>query len=194
MNFDEVLGLLAEYKGLPTKNPELIQAAEFYFERRDELLGRFPRLLRMYAAADEMGKSVDLLALFEGTLFEVCWVEKFIARADSIEMCRKKIAMLLSVFANKRMTFLHDPNLAAWAVGSALIAERNSRARGLTAMFQSRDVQMLERVMAECGQHVEAGRSLPGDLRDKLKALENQGVFLPSDIYVALELAMASPA
>jgi hypothetical protein len=44
--------------------------------------------------------------------------------------------------------------------------------------------------MSECTRHVQAGRSLPRDLRDKLKALENQGILLPSDIYAALELSM----
>jgi hypothetical protein len=135
---------LATFMEVEPTAPGFDHAASGYLEQRDALLERFPKLDRMYAAAEALGKPEEALAHFEGALWEVYWVERFIADAASIDDCRRKVRELLSVFANPSATFLWDPNLAAWTVGAALIVERNSRTRGLKGLFKSREVQMLE--------------------------------------------------
>lgn len=182
---------LAEYLELELDDPALETVAGAYWRIRDDLLERFPFLMLMMEVA-ETDDARPVATVIEAVLFDIHWIERFRKDRSTIEPCRDKLSKLLDLLADERFKYVHDPNLAAWCVINVLAVEVTARS-GLGSLFGSKDRDMIQRVMVDAGKHYDAGRGLPRDLEARLRALEGQGVMLPSDIYGAVEKAKKKP-
>lgn len=189
---EQIRHRLGVYLDLQASDPALVTTAGEFVRAREHIRLSFPFLALMYEVAEAEGASAQMLTTFEATLFEVWWIDRFIADADCVEPCRRKIAMILSLLVDNDYRHVHDPNLRVWAVLRALTIERNARQTGLRRLLRSREVEMLERVISDCESHVRDNRPLPSDLPLRLRALESLAVFLPSDLYGALNSVVGS--
>ncbi len=178
---------LAEYLALEDTDPQFVQVIKSFEPKREQLLQAFPFLGLMYGMSEAEGAEHSAKVL-EAVLFEIWWVDRFIGDRECVSSCRRKIETLLSLLVDDSYHYTHDPNLSIWVVIRALVVERTARSGGLTKLLRSREIEMLERVIADCQQHVTDHRPLPRDLPTRLRALESQGVIFPSDIYPVLEV------
>lgn len=176
---------LSEYLTLEETDPQLDSVVKTFMAERDRMLEAFPVLALMSGLA-ESDAAERTATVIEAVLFDACWVDRFILDGDCVTNCRRKIATILSLLVDDSYKYVHDPNLRIWAVIRALAVERTARRGGIKKLFRSREVEMLERVISDCQVHVRDGRPLPSDLATRLRALESQGIFLPSDIYSVL--------
>jgi hypothetical protein len=180
---------LASYLAVPETDPQFALVLSQFSPERQKLLAVFPFLALMHGLSEKENAKGALIAI-EATLFNVFWVDSFIDQANCFEQCRKKIADILWAFTKScDAAYLKDPVLCVWAVVRSLIVERNARTKGLAKLLRSKEVAMLDRVIADCQAHRERG--LPADLADRLRILESHGVFFPSDIYPVVADSMA---
>jgi hypothetical protein len=171
--------LLAAYLEVPEA-----KAARLYADisaDRAKLLQSFEYLSMVRDVCEEKG-NVDVLTMIEGVLFNVVWVTRYNGKPDCLDECRTKVAAILGIFSDRGAFWLQDPRLCSWAVGASLVVERNGQRKGFSKLFRSREVEMLERVIADCLAH----DGFPPGLADRLRIIESHGVFFPSDIYAAI--------
>lgn len=182
---------LAEYLELELDDPALETIVTAFWRVRDDLLDRFPFLLIMMGVS-EADNASNAATVIEAVLYDVHWVEMFRKDRSTVEQCRSKLSTLLRLLSDESFVYVHDPNLAAWCVMNTLAVEVTARS-GLGSLFGSKDRDMVQRVLADAVSHWEAKRGLPRDMETRLRALEGQGVMLPSDIYQAVEKSRGKP-
>ena len=111
----------------------------------------------MQGLAEQKGAD-ESLVFIEAMLFNSFWVDRYLNDAGSVEQCRKKLADILWVFTDDcKSSYVKDPTLCVWAVVRSLMIERNVRKRGFGKLLRSREVEMLDRVIADCQAHGERG-------------------------------------
>lgn len=189
---DEARGRVAEHLGMHPNDPRIQRAFEEYWEERDRIFDQFPLFTFMMGTALQEGAH-GIAAVIEAVAFDVVSLNVYLTDRSMVAISRQKLGALLELLADNEFRYVHDYNFAAWAVVAKLGVELTART-GITRLFgSSRERDMLTRILDDCRRHLDAKRGLPGDLAERLRALENQGVLLPSDVYVAIERSTPKP-